>query len=87
MERLSRRRPSGGTSVDDSSCSPARPSSRAARVFAKRRRARAPAPGSSRPAGNATPAAFRALAERGGWRPEKMWLDQQGAFSLHLLRG
>ncbi|SFL13687.1 L-histidine N(alpha)-methyltransferase [Methylorubrum salsuginis] len=33
------------------------------------------------------PAAFRALAERGGWRPEKMWLDQQGAFSLHLLRG
>ncbi len=34
-----------------------------------------------------TPAAFRALAERSGWTPEKMWLDQQGAFSLHLLRG
>ena len=34
-----------------------------------------------------TPAAFRALAERGGWTPERMWLDQTGAFSLHLLRG
>ncbi len=33
-----------------------------------------------------TPAAFRALAERGGWTPERMWLDQTGAFSLHLLR-
>ena len=34
-----------------------------------------------------TPDAFRALAARSGWTPERMWLDADGAFSLHLLRG
>ncbi|MFC6048321.1 L-histidine N(alpha)-methyltransferase, partial [Methylobacterium hispanicum] len=32
------------------------------------------------------PDAFRALAERAGWRPERVWLDPDGLFSLHLLR-
>ena len=31
------------------------------------------------------PDAFRALAGSSGWRPERLWLDQDGAFSLHLL--
>lgn len=33
-----------------------------------------------------TPDAFRALADRNGWRPNRLWLDQDGAFSLHLLQ-
>ncbi|GJD79064.1 dimethylhistidine N-methyltransferase [Methylobacterium gregans] len=32
------------------------------------------------------PDAFRALAERAGWLPERVWLDPDGLFSLHLLR-
>ncbi|GEP09056.1 L-histidine N(alpha)-methyltransferase [Methylobacterium gnaphalii] len=31
------------------------------------------------------PAAFRALAERGGWTSERIWLDHDQRFSLHLL--
>lgn len=33
------------------------------------------------------PAAFRTLAGRSGWTPERIWCDQAGAFSLHLLHG
>ncbi len=32
-----------------------------------------------------TPDGFRALAESAGWRPERMWLDAQARFSVHLL--
>jgi dimethylhistidine N-methyltransferase len=32
-----------------------------------------------------TPDAFRMLAERAGWRSERVWLDPDGSFSLHLL--
>lgn len=32
------------------------------------------------------PDAFRALAEAAGWQPERIWLDPDGLFSLHLLR-
>lgn len=32
------------------------------------------------------PEAFRALAGEAGWRPERVWLDPDGLFSLHLLR-
>ncbi|WP_419953001.1 L-histidine N(alpha)-methyltransferase [Methylobacterium sp.] len=30
------------------------------------------------------PETFRTLAERAGWRPERVWLDRAGLFSLHL---
>lgn len=33
------------------------------------------------------PDAFQALARSSGWTPERLWLDPQGGFSLHLLRG
>ena len=33
------------------------------------------------------PDAFRALAERAGWGAERVWLDPEGGFSLHLLAG
>ncbi len=33
-----------------------------------------------------TPDAFRTLAARAGWTPERLWLDPDGTFSLHLLR-
>lgn len=32
-------------------------------------------------------AAFTALAERAGWRPERCWPDGEGRLALHLLRG
>ncbi len=33
-----------------------------------------------------TPDAFQALATQAGWTPERVWLDPEGLFSLHLLR-
>jgi uncharacterized SAM-dependent methyltransferase len=33
-----------------------------------------------------TPAAFLALARRGGWLPLERWSDPAGDLSLHLLR-
>lgn len=32
------------------------------------------------------PDAFRDLAAQSGWKPERVWLDPEGAFALHLLR-
>ena len=32
------------------------------------------------------PEAFRALADQAGWTLVRCWLDEQGLFSLHLLR-
>lgn len=34
-----------------------------------------------------TPEVFRALVMRSGWTPERLWLDPDHTFSLHLLRG
>jgi uncharacterized SAM-dependent methyltransferase len=33
------------------------------------------------------PHTFQALAGRAGWEPVRCWLDKDGLFALHLLRG
>ena len=33
------------------------------------------------------PDGFRALAAQAGWTPERLWLDPEGTFGLHLLSG